>query len=297
MNILCCGFFSALQRTLDFSELRVGQVNRARGVLRSVGGKAANSARVLKTLGVDPLLLGFAGGYTGRAVRDLLDDEGIAHRFIETEVETRICQTILADCTDDFTELIEDSPPLPVTDWDTLLKAFAEVESGFDRIILSGTLRSNAPADIYAKLIAATDSSKVILDTVGAPLLATLEHSPALVKINAEELRISLGKDGKTEDLAGELIDHGARAVGITDGAEKAMLVTPDAVEEFRVPKVKVVSTLGCGDSVNAGIAFALSEGRSLKEAFVFGLECGSANAQTSMPGVIKGGAKLSERA
>ncbi len=46
MNILCCGFFSALQRTLDFSELRVGQVNRARGVLRSVGGKAANSARV-----------------------------------------------------------------------------------------------------------------------------------------------------------------------------------------------------------------------------------------------------------
>ena len=287
MNILCCGFFPALQRTLEFADLRVGQVNRARGVLRSVGGKAANSARVLKTLGAEPLLLGFAGGYTGRAVRDLLDDEGITHRFIDTNVETRICQTILADGADDFTELIEDSLPLPECDWQKMLETFGELESGFERIIFSGTLRSDAPSDIYAKLIVATDPAKVILDTVGAPLLAALEYRPALVKINAEELRVTLGRDGETEDLAQELIRRGAVAVGITDGGETAMLVTLNETYKFSIPKVEVVSTLGCGDSVNAGIAFALAEGRSLKNSFSFGLNCGSANAQTSMPGVI----------
>ena len=287
MKILCCGFFPALQRTLNFAKVELGSVNRARSVMRSVGGKATNSVRVLKTLGAEPLLLGFAGGYTGLAIRDMLDEEAIAHRFIDTEGETRTCQTVLMDNAVDFTELIEDALPLPACDWKSIIKTFIEVESDFDQIIFSGTLLSHAPVEIYAEMIAATDSAKVIIDTVGAPLSAALEQQPALIKINATELRSTVGVDGEIEDLARELIARGAGAVGVTEGADNAMLVTPSETIRFKVPTVEVVSTLGCGDSVNAGTAFLLTQGSSLPEAFMFGLACGSANAQTSMPGMI----------
>jgi 1-phosphofructokinase family hexose kinase len=305
MKILCCGIFPALQRTLELKNLKPGAVNRVRSVTRSVGGKATNAARVLKTLGADPLLFGFAGGENGEAIRRLLNQEDIEHALVETEAETRVCQTLLAGDADDFTELVEDTPPLPARDWKTLLKAFVGFENGFDRIIFSGTLPAHAPVDIYAELIAATDPARVILDTSGAPLLAALEHRPALIKINTDELAKTLKtpaegsgptksttvgrvpSPGALVDMAQELIAQGAGAVGITNGAEPALLVTPNKTTRFAIPEVNVASTLGCGDSVNAGIAFSLAKGNPLKEAFVFGLACGASNAMNRMPGVI----------
>lgn len=292
MKILCCGIFPALQRTLELKALTTGAVNRVRSVTRSVGGKATNAARVLKTLGADPLLFGFAGGETGETIKHLLDEEGIPHSFVETAAETRVCQTLLADDQHDFTELIEDCEPLVSKPWKTLVKSFETLEKSM--VIISGTLPAHAPQEIYAELISVA-GVPVILDTSGAPLLAALEHQPALVKINASELRKTVGTptevSGSTKDeieaAAKELIAQGAQAVGVTRGKESALLVTRDATLEFYVPHVELVSTLGCGDSANAGIAFSLQKGNSLPEAFIFGLACGTANAQTAMPGVI----------
>lgn len=284
MKILCCGIFPALQRTLELKSLKPGAVNRVRAVTLSVGGKAANAACVLKTLGADPLLFGFAGGDSGAAIKHLLDDEGITHAFIETGAETRTSQTLLADDAADFTELVEEGPELPAKDWKALIKQFQTLKA--DRIIFSGTLPAHAPQEIYAELIQAANGKPVILDTSGKPLLAALECQPALVKINAAELLKTMNSDN-IEDAAQEMLAHGAGAVGITHGAKPSLLVTREKTVQFSIPKVKVVSTLGCGDSVNAGIAFALQKGSSLKEAFVFGLACGASNAMNRLPGVV----------
>lgn len=304
MKILCCGIFPALQRTLELKSLKPGAVNRVRSVTLSVGGKATNAARVLKTLGADPLLFGFAGGDNGAAIKRLLDDEGIAHAFVETGAETRVSQTLLADDANDFTELVEEGPELAASDWKTLLKKFQSAEKS--SVIISGTLPAHAPQEIYAELIQSAQGKPVILDTSGKPLLAALEYQPALVKINATELTKTLRTPGEVTrpakttavgrvpspgeliELAHELIDLGAGAVGITEGSKPALLVTGDETVRFSIPKVDVVSTLGCGDAANAGIAFALQKGSSLKEAFVFGLACGASNAMNRLPGVVK---------
>ena len=152
-------------------------------------------------------------------------------------------------------------------------------------VIISGTLPAHAPQEIYAELIQIA-GVPVILDTSGAPLFAALEHRPALVKINADELKKTTGISD-IEEAAQELIAQGAGAVGITQSADFALLVTPNETIHFSIPEVDVKSTLGCGDSVNAGIAFALQKGSPLKEAFVFGLACGTSNAQAAMPGVV----------
>jgi len=294
MKILCCGIFPALQRTLELKTLKTGNVNRVRSVMQSVGGKATNAARVLKTLGAcpaeglgaDPLLFGFAGGETGETIKHLLDEEGIAHAFVETDIPTRTSQTLLADDAHDFTEIIEDSSPLSSKAWKNLVQSFQALEKQSEAIILSGTLPAHVPQEIYCELLRGTENKTVIIDTSGKPLLAALEARPTLVKINAAELIKTTGISD-IEEAAQDLIAQGAAAVGITQGADSALLVTPTKTVQFSIPSVDVKSTLGCGDSVNAGIAFALQNKSSLKEAFVFGLACGAANAQTAMPGVV----------
>lgn len=287
MKVLSCGFFPALQRTVGFSEFRLGEVNRSERVVNSVGGKSANVARVLKPFEVENLLFGFSGGNIGAYIKQLLDSEKIPYRFIETVTETRICQTVLDDNADDFTEIIEDSAPLSQAEWQTLRNTFAEIESDFDFIVFSGTLPSHAPVDIYAELISLTDSAKVLLDTSGEPLLAALEQSPAIVKINADELVKTLGIEGDIESLSREMSVKYGCAAGITHGGGYALLAENGKMHRYNLPQVDVISTLGCGDSVNAGITVALVNGKTLPDAFKFGLACGSANATTPLPGMV----------
>jgi len=288
MKILCCGFFPALQRTIEYTSFRPYEVNRARKVSVAASGKVTNTARVLKTLGADPLMLSFAGGVNGESVRELLEAEQLPCRWVETKAETRICQTLLSADHDGCTELVENTAPLSASEWKAFVKTFAQIQNDFDRIIFSGTLPPHAPQDIYAELLSLTDGSKVLIDSYGPPLLAALEHRPALVKINTEELGLTMKEAGSTEDWAHELIAHGAGAVGITNGRNSAMLMTPSGTHTFTVPEIKAVNPIGSGDSVSAGTAFALNSGSSLLEAFVFGLACGTSNAMNLEPGVVK---------
>ncbi|MCC7300816.1 MAG: bifunctional hydroxymethylpyrimidine kinase/phosphomethylpyrimidine kinase [Verrucomicrobia bacterium] len=288
MKILCCGFFPALQRTIQYDAFRPYEVNRARNVSIAASGKATNTARVLKTLGADPLVLSFAGGGNGKTVRDLLEQEQIPCRWVETKAETRICQTLLSGNHDGCTELVENTEALTAAEWKAFVKTFAGLQGGFDRIIFSGNLPPHAPQDIYAELLSLTDGKKVLIDSYGPPLLAALEHRPAVVKINAEELRNTFKSKSPVGELAEELMSLGAGAIGITQGKDQAMLFAPGTANRFTVPVISAVNPIGSGDSVSAGISCALAKGHSLTEAFVFGLACGTSNAMNLNPGCVK---------
>lgn len=288
MKILCCGFFPALQRTIEYKGFRQYEVNRAQNVSVAASGKMTNTARVLKILGADPIVLSFAGGSNGNTVRDLLEAEQLPCRWIETQAETRICQTLLSDDHDGCTELVENTAPLSKSEWRNFVKTFAAIQSDFDRIVFSGTLPPHAPQDIYAELLSLTDGEKVLIDSYGPPLLAALEHRPAVVKINAEELRNTFKSTESIAELADELMSLGAGAVGITQGKSQAMLFAPQIANTFTVPTIKALNPIGSGDSVSAGTAFALAKGSSLPEAFIFGLACGTSNAMNIEPGVVK---------
>lgn len=288
MKILCCGFFPTLQRTLEYKSFRPGEVNRAVNLSIAASGKATNAARVLSQLGAEPTLLSFIGGRTGETVRDFLDQEPFSCRLIETKVPTRVCQTLLSTDSDSCTELVEESLPLTAGEWKSFVEAFAEIQGDFDRIVFSGNLPPHAPQDIYAELIARTDGSKVLIDSSKAPLLATLEHGPALIKLNAEELGMTIKDSTELVEQARELIARGGGAVGITAGKDSATLVTSTDVLTYSIPTIDAVNPIGSGDSVSAGTSYALAKGSALPEAFAFGLACGTSNAMNLAPGHIE---------
>ena len=60
--ILCLGTTPTVQRSMTFAQIVADGVNRAKQVQEYASGKSVNVARILQTLGADPLEIGFAGG-------------------------------------------------------------------------------------------------------------------------------------------------------------------------------------------------------------------------------------------
>jgi fructose-1-phosphate kinase PfkB-like protein len=140
----------------------------------------------------------------------------------------------------------------------------------------------------------AANGLAVIVDTSKEPLAAALADPQGLcIKINQFELVLGLGQQIETGSIeavaaAGKaLLERGAAQVIITLGAAGALGMSAEGCWRAVAPPVEMVSSVGSGDSLTAGLATAMLRGDSLPEALALGVACGSANTLTSLPGNI----------
>ena len=264
-------------------------MNRASRVTVGVGGKGANTARMVTQLGGSSELIGFAGGVNGGLLEEMLTDEGVAFQHVETEGETRICQTLLEAGHPESTELVEEMPPLSSNEWRRMVELFQSLKLSDTVVPISGKLPAGAPADAYAQIaeLVLEQGGRVILDAPDEPLLLALEHKPFIVKINNVEVLQTLG-GGDLMAASRELIERGARSVLITRGGQSAFYVDESKVLEISPPKIEAVNPVGSGDAVTAGMAMELARGRDVSEAIITGMACGAANALNLLSGFIK---------
>ena len=287
--IICCGFTPCVQRIIEYGTLEKGRVNRASKVTLGVGGKGANTARMVRQLGGRPVLVEFAGGANGRLVEEMLSSEGVGFQHVEVAGETRICQTLLEKGNPEPTELVEEMPPISSSDWKKMVELFQSLELDGAVVPISGKLPAGAPAEAYAQICAMVDQQggRVILDAPGEPLLLALEHKPFIVKINDVELLQTVGGDDLM-DACCKLIERGAQSVLITRGSRTAFFVDRFQTLEIYPPKIKAINPVGSGDAVTAGMAVALNAGKDLSYALINGMACGAANALNFLSGVLK---------
>src|ERR1700737_3601715 len=125
----CVSANPAIDKRMRVSTLIPERVNRVNEVRAAPGGKAAHVAMVLRTLGADPLWIGFAGGPTGTQLLDGLMALGIRVQPVTANEDTRTNLEIIDDH-NDVTELLE--PGLPIGGkawnnfWEVCNKVFAE---------------------------------------------------------------------------------------------------------------------------------------------------------------------------
>jgi len=274
-----------------FPHFRVGEVNRAVSADVAVGGKAVNTGLALARLGDRCVVTGLNGGDTGRLVARYLAARGVACAFTRTPGPTRTCTTILDNAGGEATELVEEAPR-PSRD---LLRQFEARGCALLRhagmAVICGTLPPGVPENLWARLAAAAQQRGVplVIDSHGAPLLRTLACEPLLAKMTVRELEKTFGilcRNGRDIVAAARrLTAAGARWALITHGARPAILVGREG-DGWQVspPAVAVVSPIGSGDCVNAGVVHARMRGASMLEAVRLGIGCGSANARTIRP-------------
>jgi len=293
MKILCIGTTPAVQRVMVFRKLTLDAVNRAATTLDGAAGKSINVAKVLKTLGGEPVATGFLGGDRGEFLRVALMEKGIESDFVAVSTWTRHCLTMIDESAGTHTELVEESHPVQPADFDKLLAVVRRRVSECRAVVMSGTIVTGGPAGLYfdCTQLAAKTGVLSVVDAQGAALIEALRARPGLVKPNRSELAATVGCELKDE--AGvmramrELGERGARRVVVTAGKEPALAFDGKVCWRIVLPQIEVMNPIGSGDACTAGLVLRLVRGDDLGEACRWGAAAGAANALTLMPGEL----------
>lgn len=266
------------------TRLKNGTVMRVKSVRNSAGGKGLNVARVVCLCGAEIKATGLVGGYNGSYLEDLLDKDGISHRFYHIAGETRSCINILEE---EFgsTEYLEPGCQITEEEETGFLAEFPEMIKDSSVVTMSGSVPQGMSGDIYCNMIllAKEAGKQVILDTSGEALKQALSSCPTMVKPNREELELLFQKKIRSrEELmegAGKLADRGIPYVVVSLGGEGALMVCEQGTFQGKPPKIEAVNTVGCGDSMVGAFAVALERGEEPQEALKFAVAVASANA------------------
>jgi 6-phosphofructokinase 2 len=278
-----------VDKSFSVRGLRPEAKMRAKDVRYDPGGGGVNVSRVIKRFGCETTALGFAGGHTGAALRDLLDHEGVSYDMVAVKEPTRINITILDE--EDGAQYVFSLPGAHVdnTEWHELVNKIHSIEPKPSYIVLSGSLPPGLNNEAYGELAKHANARgiTVFVDTSGEPLHKTFEHMPALVKPNRRELGLLVGKEltGLEDVLAAsrDVLAMGPKAVVVSLGDQGALAVNEHGAWQAKAPSVKTVSKVGAGDSMMAALVRSLSIGNELKDALKLGVAAGS--AATISPG------------
>ena len=167
-------FNPAVDYVVTADTFRTGKTNRTKTENIVFGGKGVNVSLLLHALNTKSIALGFIAGFTGKALREGVEKEGITTDFIEVENGfTRINLKLHAE---EETELNGSGPEISENE----LKNFFEKLGALtpqDTLVLSGSVPKSLPKDIYAQIakLAQTKGVRLIVDAAGDLLLSTLE--------------------------------------------------------------------------------------------------------------------------
>lgn len=235
----------AIDKIYLVKDFRLDQVFRPEKVFPYGGGKGVNVARVIKTLGEEPLVLGFVGGSAGKFIENNLKKEGIPTKFVHIRQESRTCVLIIDPVKQTTTIINENGPAVTKNEISHIIAKFEVLVKKAELIILSGSLPLGVPTDFFARLIkiAKKFAKRVILDTSGEALKKGIEARPFMIKLNVLELQDAINPSPFSSPLEGEgrvrgqelslaslrkkireLNHSGIEIVAVTSG-EKGMLV------------------------------------------------------------------------
>lgn len=276
----------AVDKTYTTGALIMGNVNRMRTAMSIAGGKGINVTKVLRQYGYPVCATGFLGGYAGNFIEDYLKKEEVDCRFIRVEGETRSNMNILAD-NGYVTEILEPGPEVDEERQQRFLMQYDALLDECELVVLSGSIATGLPDDIYAVLIekARNKGIRTILDTSGDALRKGIAAKPYMIKPNQKELEYIIGhRLVKRDDVkAAALAIHaqGIAHVVVSMGKKGLLAVSGGKAFFASAGRVKALNTVGCGDSVVASYAMSVLNSEHNEEAIRRAAAISAANATT----------------
>ncbi len=231
-----------------------------------IGGCAANTAIVLKKLGVDVAVISKVGNDNlGKFVLDKLREEGI--NISRTMVSNSMTNTsgtsvlIHSDGERSFIHSIGTNAEFKLKDIDVdfvnkfsiLHIAGALLMPGFDGDPMAETFKRAKEAGLTTCLDTAWDSSGKWMKLLEKSLPYVDYFLPSI-----EEARMITGKDAP-EDIASFLLSRGVGNVGLKMGGEGSFIMNSSEQHRFKALDIEVSDTTGCGDAYAAGFIAGLA--------------------------------------
>lgn len=272
----------SLDYTIHVDQFQSGKINRTDQEEIFAGGKGINVSLVLKQFGYASVLLGFTGGFTGNEIERLLKEEQLFTEFVHVDGNSRINVKMESD---EETAINGMGPVITDDHIQSMLERIEKITDG-DMLVISGSVPSSLPKDIYEEILKALEKKnvQVIVDAEKELLMNTLRYHPFLIKPNDEELSAILQKKIDTFDDAidgaKQLQKAGAGNVLVSMGSKGACLVDENGKSYISSSlKGKVINTVGAGDSMVAGFIAGWLEKKDYAYALKQGILAGSATA------------------
>lgn len=256
----------AIDVTIRLPRLAPGEVNRSQSMSARAAGKGLNVAQVLADLGHTVTVSGFLGVDNAQPFEALFAERGFIDAFIRVPGETRSNMKIAED---DGRVTDINGPGVHADDIAraALAERLGTIARGHDAAIVSGSLPRGVSPEWFAELVGMLREQglRVVLDTSGPALKAALNARPWLIKPNTDELAELVGQAVETPEAqreqAARLRAFGVSHVVISQGAEGVRWFGDELALQATPPKVPVLSTVGAGDSLVAGMVHGLLTG------------------------------------
>ncbi|MGF1727701.1 1-phosphofructokinase [Photobacterium nomapromontoriensis] len=251
----------ALDLTGSLDSLSVGTVNLIKEGSLHPAGKGVNVAKVLAELGADVTVTGLLGADNQAPFCQLFDQLGVTDAFVRVSGASRINVKLVegngrvSDINFPGGEVSEDD----LSAFERTLFTLAETHDVF---VIAGSLPLGISPQQCADWISILHSKgkHVFFDSSKAALAAGLGASPWLVKPNDEELSDWAGHELSSEqalrEAAEQLATKDIANVVVSLGAKGVMWLNSEGWLRSQPPKVDIVSTVGAGDTLVAGLCW-----------------------------------------
>lgn len=277
-------FNPSLDYILDVPKLVDGAVNRATSEKICPGGKGINVSIVLNNFNVDNRAICFISGFTGQALKALLELRKINADCIEiSEGVTRINVKLRGEAE---TEINGQGPVIDAHYINNILYEKLGYLDQEDYLVLAGSISTSMSESTYSEIAQMMEYNgcKVIVDATGELLKQTLQYKPFLIKPNISELGklfdVEIQGKAMALEYARKLQNMGAKNVIVSMAGEGAIMVAEDGREfTMDAPKGEVKNSVGAGDSMLAGFLAGYIETADYEQAFKIGVCTGSASA------------------
>jgi 1-phosphofructokinase len=267
-----------------FVTVTIEEVSGTPDIHLHAGGQGVWVGRMLRALGIGPVLCLPRGGETGRLLGPLLDAESLTARAVPCGGSTA---AYVHNRTSGERQVIAETDPpiLGRHEADELYTAMLDTAARSDVSVLCGPASADAlPDDTYERLRADIRAigTPVVADLSGETLRAALVGGVDVLKVSHEELLA----DGWAQDKTvggivrgmSRLHEAGAEVVVVSRASDPTLALIEGQVVQVSGPVLQRVDHRGAGDSMTAGLAAAVARRLTWEQALRLGAAAGALN-------------------
>ena len=255
-------------------------------------GKGINVAKAITSLDMSVTCLGFVGNQSTSAF-EMIHSPLLQTDFTLCEGKTRTNITLFDSLDNRETHIRTAGFEVTADDCRKLVEKLDNCATTGDIVILSGSLPSGTPKNFYQILIELCHKNSAIpfLDSSGNSLQKGLTAKPFLIKPNQYELEEIVDKPLPDEKsivaAARSIVDQGIKWVYVSRAEKGVMVISDTTVLNAGINPLpgQVVSHIGCGDAMVAGLAVATLKEATLEAIIKTGVSSAVANLFSIEPG------------
>lgn len=276
-------------------EFHPGGWFRASNIERSAGGRGINVSTTLSQMGYESAAMGFLAGFNGEYIRDVLRKARVTTNFVHVPGETRNDVYIVDGVGHVETGIVELGPYIPEESLARFMTNYERMLHRADLVCMGGSLPPGVPQDIYRDLVRLARGRGVptFIDASGSALMAALEASPTLAKVDdrfgSRIAGVQLTSLDSVIEAVSKLHDQGVEYAVVPYRTNGELFFTPEGIFLAEIDRREIISRFGMADALIAGLIIGHMESMNAENRIRFAMAC-AISAGSHMGKGIRGG-------